>query len=173
MLATAAMVGGLWLYAAAQEDSAADADAAAEQAGALRQSGAASGASVQVLGDADQKLHLVDHGGTWSMHAENIATPTLLNLWRRAGGPEVVSKAAVDRPFTLSVHRLEPERILERILEGYSYTLHYEPGGSLSQVRVYSPDPSLAFRVPRLVESLGTWREVETAASDPNAAARP
>src|SRR5258705_249187 len=37
------------------------------------------GSSVQSLGDAE-KLYLVDHGGTWSMHAENITTATLLNL---------------------------------------------------------------------------------------------
>lgn len=166
LLATAAMVFGPWLGAAAQDEAvpATVSDVAAVRSdAAVADVAAPPHETVQELGDGDQRLYLVDHHGTWSMHAQNITTATLLNLWRGAGGPEVVTKLGVNRPFTLSVHRLSAERILERLLEGYNYTLHYEASGRLRLVRVYSPESTEAFRVPRLVESLGAWREAETA----------
>jgi hypothetical protein len=122
--------------------------------------------AVQALGDGDQKLYLVNHDGTWSMHVENLVTDELVRLWQEVGGPQVIAKTPLERPYTLSVHKLSPERIFERLLEGFDYTLHYDARGRLERVRVYSLDPSSAstFKTPRLVEGLGSWREVETAA---------
>jgi hypothetical protein len=121
---------------------------------------------VQALGEGTERLHLVRHdGGLWSMHAESLVTDTLFRLWREAGGPEVIAKVIVDRPNTLSLHRVRTERLLERLLDGYGYTLHYDADGRLAQVRVYSPEPASPYKNPRLTESLGTWRDVETAAA--------
>ena len=141
--------------------------ATAEQQGALGATASedeqAPAPVVHTLGDDDQKLFVVDHRGTWSMHAEMLVTDQLLRLWHDVGGPEVTAKSALDRPYTLSVHRLSPERILERLLDGYDYTLHYDGNGHLERVRVYSLDPGSMFKTPRVVESLGRWRELETA----------
>lgn len=133
----------------------------------VQQQGADDAPVVQTLGDGDQKLYVVNHDGTWSMHVENLITGDLVRLWREVGGPHVVAKTVLDRPYTLSVHKLPPERIFERLLDGFDYTLHYDAAGRLERVRVYSLDPSSAstFKTPRLVESLGSWRELETAAS--------
>lgn len=117
---------------------------------------------VQSLGGGDAKIQLVDHGDTWSMHAENVMAQDIFRLWHEAGGPEVVMKTPLDYPFTLSVHRQDTERIVERILEGWGRTLHYDAKGRLVLVRSYSPKPARIFKTPRLVESLGTWRQEET-----------
>jgi hypothetical protein len=122
---------------------------------------------VQTLGDGDQKVFVVDHHGTWSIHVENVLTEPIVRLWHEAGGPEVIAKVAIDRPYTLSVHGLSAERILERLLVGYDYTLHYDASGRLERVRVYSPHPSLVFKTPRLVESLKQWRETEIPTAKP------
>lgn len=116
---------------------------------------------VQTLGDADAKLHLVRRGESWSMHAENLPADRLFALWHEAGGPEVISKILIDFPYTLSVHGLAAERIVARVLDGYGYTLHYDAAGRLERVRVYSPEANRMFKTPRLVESLGRWREAE------------
>ncbi len=133
-----------------------------------------SGPPVQTLGPDDQRLYLVDHGGTWSMHAESVVAGSLLHSWHEAGGPLVTSKVILDYPFTLSVHRTSGERILEHILEGWSYTLHYDAKGRLEAVRVYSPEPQRMFKTPRLTESFSAWRLIENgepaAASPQNAA---
>jgi len=152
-----------------------DAAAVAPDAAAVTPDAAAAdpatAAKVQTLGDGDQKLFLVDHHGTWSMHAENVTTEQIFRLWSENGGPQITTKSLLDRPYTLSVHRLEPERIVERVLEGYSYTLHYDADARLERVRVYSLSPTAMFKTPRLVETLGKWKEVETAA--PAAAPEP
>ena len=124
---------------------------------------------VQTLGDGDQKLYVVNHDGTWSMHVESLITEELVRLWQEVGGPQVVAKTPLERPYTLSVHKLPAERIFERLLDGFDYTLHYDARGRLERVRVYSLDPSSAstFKTPRLVEGLGGWREVETAGASP------
>ncbi|HXC52576.1 MAG TPA: hypothetical protein VN634_16965 [Candidatus Limnocylindrales bacterium] len=136
-----------------------------------------SGPQVQTLGPDDQRLYLVDHGGTWSMHAESVVAGSLLHSWHEAGGPLVTSKVILDYPFTLSVHRTSAERILEHILEGWSYTLHYDAKGRLEAVRVYSPEPQRMFKTPRLTESFSAWRLLENgapaAASPQNAAPAP
>lgn len=116
---------------------------------------------VQTLGNGDQKIHLVDHGDSWSLHAESVMAMNIFEAWHEAGGPELVMKTPLDYPYTLSVHRQSTERIVERILEGYGHTLHYGPDGRLVLVRAYSPKPARLFKTPRLVESLGTWRQVE------------
>jgi hypothetical protein len=126
---------------------------------------------VQTLGDGDQKLFVVDHDGAWSMHAENIVTGELFRLWHQGGGPDVVTKTPLDRPYTMSVHRLPSERVVARLLEGYGYTLHYDATGRLERVRVYSPEPSQIYKTPRLVESLARWRELET--TTPSSPAQP
>lgn len=113
------------------------------------------------VGGGEQKLYVVRRGGLWSLHAENLSVGALMTLWREAGGPEVSSKLPIENPTMLSVHDLAAERIVERLLDGYGYTLHYDAGGRLAQVRVYSPSPSLAMKTPRLVETLGQWRERE------------
>jgi hypothetical protein len=118
---------------------------------------------VLTLGNGDQKVQLVDHGDCWSMHAENVMAMNIFAAWREVGGPEVIMKSPLDYPYTLSVHRVPTERLVARILEGYGHTLHYGPDGRLAQVRVYSPEPARLYKTPRLVESLGTWRQVETA----------
>lgn len=120
------------------------------------------GPSIETLGNGVSTIHVVDHGDSWSMHVESIPTDQLLGLWQQAGGPEMVAKTVVDRPYTLSVHRLSAERILERLFDGYDYTLHYDRAGRLVRVRVYSLDPAAAFKTPRLVESLRDWNEKET-----------
>jgi hypothetical protein len=128
--------------------------------------------SIQTIGADDTKIELVDHGDTWSMHAENVNAIAILRGWHEAGGPDVATKFDLDYPFTLSVHHLTPELIVERILDGRGYTLHYSPGGRLVLVRVYSPRPMTGYKTPRLVESLAAWRETETpaaAASAPTA----
>jgi len=118
-------------------------------------------APIRTLGPDDQRLYVVDHGDTWSMHAESVVASVLFQSWHEAGGPEVLSKAALDYPFTLSLHRVKTERIIERILEGWSYTLHYDGSGRLELIRVYSPEPSRNFKTPRLVESLAAWKQLE------------
>lgn len=119
---------------------------------------------IQTIGEGEQRLFVVNLNGTWSMHAENLPTNQLFDLWEEAGGPTMVTKTLVDRPYTISVHGLSPERIVDRLLVGYGYTLHYDGQGRLDLVRVYSPVPSQLFKTPRLVESLGKWREAETPA---------
>ncbi|MFN2427882.1 MAG: hypothetical protein ABR587_15705 [Candidatus Binatia bacterium] len=162
-------------YAVAQEEEGGFADAPGADPAADPSNDAladpSAGTGVRTLGEGDQKLFLVDHDGTWSMHAQNVVTDQLLRLWSEAGGPVVFAKTFLDRPYTISVHRLEPERILDRLLEGYSYTLHYDGDGRLESVRVYSLSATAMFKTPRLVESLGSWRDVETAAPDSPAAA--
>lgn len=118
---------------------------------------------VQSLGSGDAKIQLVDHGDSWSMHVENVLAQDIFHLWHEAGGPEVVMKTPLDFPFTFSVHRMSTERIVERILEGWGRTLHFDAKGRLELVRIYSPRPARLFKTPRLVESLGTWRQVEAA----------
>jgi hypothetical protein len=132
------------------------------------------GPVIQTLGEADQKIFLVDHKGTWSMHFENVITSNVILLWKQAGGPDITTKTLIDRTNTMSVHRLAPELIVERLFEGYGYTLHYDDAGRLTSVRVYSPRDSLAFKTPRLTESLGDWKKVETEAeAAPAPAAQP
>lgn len=126
-------------------------------------------ATVQSFGEGAARLHLVDHGdGLWSMHAESLGTYALFAMWKEAGGPEVIAKDPVDHPYTLSVHRVKAEDIVGRLLAGHGFTLHYDTGGRLAQVRVYSAEPGHVYRTPRLTESLGAWRDVETGA-DPTA----
>lgn len=130
-------------------------------------------AVVQTLEDGDAKFYVVDHGATWSMHAENVTAESIFRAWHEVGGPEVNSKVKLDYPFTLSLHRVDIERIVERILDGYGHTLHFDADGRLDSVRVYSPEPARSFKTPRLVESLATWREIETSvatlpAADPS-----
>ncbi|MFN2375819.1 MAG: hypothetical protein ABR538_04730 [Candidatus Binatia bacterium] len=125
----------------------------------------AQASAVQALGEPGQKLYVVDHGAHWSMHAENLATDVLLRLWQQAGGPEVISKTLLDRAYTISVHRLGADRIMERLLDGYGYTLHYDENGRLVRVRVYSPVPGPVFKTPRLVESLTKWNDEATTSS--------
>lgn len=117
---------------------------------------------IQTLGEGESTIYVVDHGDSWSMHVESVPTDQLLGLWQQAGGPEMVAKTIVDRPYTLSVHRLSAERILERLFDGFDYTLHYDGSGRLVRVRVYSLDPAAVFKTPRLVESLREWTEKET-----------
>ena len=149
--------------AVVEEESAAGADAAEAPADAVEAPPAGSSA-IQTLGDAIT-LSLVDHDGTWSMHVENVTSDELFHLWRTAGGPEVVVKMLVDRPVTVSVHRMTPERIVERLLIGYGYTLHYDADGRLARVRVYSPTAQSNYKLARLTESLAKWREAESAAA--------
>jgi hypothetical protein len=159
-----AAIGAVAMVSLAREAGAQAAPAAAPVA-----PGAASAAApeIRILGEADQKLHLVDHGGgKWSMHAENIASTNLLRLWQEAGGPEFDTKASIDRQYTLSFHKLSSERVIDRLLEGFNYTLHYDKG-RLTRVRVYSPQQSFVFKTARLVESLGKWREAETSPGGP------
>jgi len=131
--------------------------------------------AVQSVGEGQQKLYVVDHGGTWSMHVEAMLTDDLVGLWKEVGGPQFVAKTVLDRPYNISVHKMPPERIIETLLDGFDYTLHYDAHGRLERVRVYSLDPASAstFKTPRLVQSLGRWREVESAAPSADAAAAP
>jgi hypothetical protein len=122
----------------------------------------ADGPVIQTLGEADQKIFLVDHNGTWSMHFENVMTGNVVLQWKQAGGPDVTMKMPVDRPFTMSVHKVAPEVIVERLFEGYGYTLHYDDAQRLTSVRVYSPRDSLVFKTPRLTQSLSDWKKAET-----------
>lgn len=117
---------------------------------------------VLTLGDNEQKLFVVKYDRSWSMHGESLDTSALFRLWQEAGGPKMVTKTIVDRPYTISVHSLSAEDIVERLLDGYGYTLHYDSKGRLELVRVYSPIAGHLFKTPRLVESLGTWRSLET-----------
>lgn len=142
---------------------AADPEVPAASAAAPAEYGAAEEGIVTTLGSSDQKVHVVVRGGLWSMHAETVLVQNILKSWHEAGGPEVVMKNPVDHAYTLSVHRVTTERLVERLLEGYGYTLHYAADGTLETVRVYSPEPGYPFKNPRVVESFGTWRQVETA----------
>lgn len=137
-------------------------DTVAEAEGAAVAGSPGPAGVLQALGEPGQRLYVVDHGARWSMHAENLATDVLLRLWQQVGGPEVISKTLLDRAYTISVHRLEADRIVERLLDGYGYTLHYEDG-RLARVRVYSPVPGPVFKTPRLVESLTKWTDEESA----------
>jgi hypothetical protein len=129
---------------------------------------------IRTIGELSNVLHVVDHGDSWSMHAENIATGELFRLWHEAGGPEVTAKVLVDRLYTLSVHRLEAEKIVERVLVGYGHTMHYDADGRLARVRIYSPqDAAAQFKTPRLTESLSDWRDEELAEEEQPAARRP
>lgn len=125
--------------------------------------GAAARASIQVLGEGDQTLYVVDHGGTWSMHADNLRADLIFQLWRTVGGPRAASKNALDHAFTMSLHRVEPERIVERILEGFNYTLHYTAAGRLDAVHVLSAQASRMYKTPRLIEGRSRWSEAEMA----------
>lgn len=118
--------------------------------------------AVQILGSGDQRIQVVDHDGSWSMHAENVMAETIFELWHEVGGPVVERKTPLDFPFTLSVHLETTERIVARILDGYGYTLHFNEQGLLELVRSYSPKPGRIFKTPRLVQSQGTWRQVES-----------
>jgi hypothetical protein len=145
----------------------------AEEGGSADPGTAVEAAVVQTVGEGDRRIYVVRHGDTWSMHAENVTAENILLSWQEAGGPKVEMKSALDYLFTLSVHRLPTERIVARILEGYGYTLHYDAAGKLVMVRIYSPKPSRYPASQRLVESLGTWMQVETAkpsAAEPGAA---
>ena len=124
---------------------------------------AAARAAIQVLGEGDQTLYVVDHGGTWSMHADNLRADLIFQLWRTVGGPRAASKNVLDHTFTMSLHRVEPERIVERILEGFNYTLHYTAAGKLDAVHVLSAQASRMYKTPRLVEGRSRWSEAETA----------
>ncbi len=124
---------------------------------------AAARASIQVLGEGDQTLYVVDHGGTWSMHADNLRADLIFQLWRTVGGPRAASKNALDHPFTMSLHRVTPERIVERILEGFNYTLHYTPAGRLDAVHVLSAQASRMYKIPRLIEGRSRWSDAEMA----------
>lgn len=157
---------------AAKADAAAATNAAAAatraDAAATNADAAATGADagtrplIQTLGEADQKIFVVDHQGKWSMHAENVLTSNIVRLWQQAGGPEVTMKEPVDRPFTLSVHAVAPEIIFERLFEGYGYTLHYDDDGGLVAARIYSMAGSNTFKTPRLTETLSDWKKAET-----------
>jgi hypothetical protein len=124
---------------------------------------AAARASIQVLGEGDQTLYVVDHGGTWSMHADNLRADLIFQLWRTVGGPRAASRNVLDHAFTMSLHRVAPERIVERILEGFNYTLHYTPAGKLDAVHVLSAQASRMYKTPRLVEGRSRWSEAEMA----------
>lgn len=128
------------------------------------------GDEVQVVGDGDQRLFLVRHDDSWSMHAENLQAQALFEHWHQVGGPRVEAKNILDYPFTLSVHHLPAERIVERVLEGFGFTLHYDAGGRLDVVRVYSAEATRMYKTPRLTESLSSWRQVEEPASAASAA---
>lgn len=186
----AMLVGALWLgtarIVAAQPDNGAAVDAPVadlapvpgEDADTALVAGQAADdgrPAVQAVGDGQQKLYVVHHGGTWSMHVEAMMTDELVRLWKEVGGPQFVAKTVLDRPYNISVHKMPPERIVETLLDGFDFTLHYDADGRLERVRVYSLDPASAstFRTPRLVESLGRWREVETAAPSADAAPAP
>lgn len=130
------------------------------------------GPEIETIGEEGMRAHFVEHAGPWSLHAENLPTDYLFRLWHDVGGPEVVSREPIDRAYTISVHRESAERILGRLLDGYSYTLHYDAAGKLEMVRVYSPAPNAGeFKTPRLVESLSAWRDVELAPTAGPAAA--
>jgi hypothetical protein len=144
-------------------------DAAASSV-AVTNADAAARPIVQTLGEADQKIFVVDHEGKWSMHAENVLTSNIVRLWQQAGGPEVTMKEPVDRPFTLSVHAVAPEAIFERLFEGYGYTLHYDDDGALVAARIYSMAGANTFKTPRLTQTLGDWKKAETG---PETAAAP
>ena len=131
---------------------------------------AAPAPEIHTLGAEDQRVFVVDHGGTWSMHAESVVAGSLFVSWHEAGGPDVLAKVVLDYPYTLSLHRVTAERILERMLEGWSYTLHYDAGGHLERVRVYSAEPQRIFKTPRLTESLADWKKQETGEPAPAAA---
>jgi hypothetical protein len=136
--------------------------------GSTTDADAAGRPAIQSIGD-DLKIYVVDHGGKWSMHAENVATNEIVRLWHIAGGPEVTTKFPIDRPYTLSVHEVSTEVILERLFEGFGFTMHYDDTGRLDSVRVYGMRDSVSFKTPRLTETLTRWKEIET---DPEAAAR-
>ena len=170
--AVAAMLLAAALHAAAAEVAGTPAEDGSEAATDVSQE-ATPTSSVQVLGDGDQRIYVVDHGATWSMHVENVPVYSLFDSWHQAGGPVVISKALLDYSFTLSLHRVAPERIVERILEGYGHTLHYDANGRLEQVRVYSPAPTRIFKAPRLVEGLARWREAESPPAPSDAPAPP
>jgi len=127
---------------------------------------------IQVHGQGDQTVYVVDHGDTWSMHAENALADNILAAWTASGGPRSISKTPLDHPFTLSVHRLAPERILERLLDGYGYTLHYDATGRLTTVRVYSAEPTRMYKTPRLTQSRTRWSQTETALLEETVAAQ-
>jgi hypothetical protein len=118
---------------------------------------------IQVHGEGDQTVYVVDHGDTWSMHAENVLADNVFSAWAASGGPRSSSKTPLDHPFTLSVHRLAPERIVERLLDGYGYTLHYDAEGRLATVRVYSAEPTRMYKTPRLTQTRARWSQTETA----------
>ncbi len=129
------------------------------------------GPAVEVLsfGEGSTTTWIVRHGDEWSMHAESVSASAIFEAWHQAGGPAMASKVSMDYPFTLSVHRMTTERLVARIVEGYGYTLHYDAAGRMELVRVYSQRPSFQYKTARLVESLATWKQVETAV--PTAAA--
>jgi hypothetical protein len=132
---------------------------------------------IQVMGEGDQRVFVVNHGDSWSMHVENVQAQALLEHWHEVGGPKVEAKSILDYPFTLSVHHLAAERIVERILDGYGFTLHYDGKGKLDGVRVYSAEGTRIYKTPRLTESLTSWKQAEvpqdTGAATPAAPALP
>ncbi|HYC00193.1 MAG TPA: hypothetical protein VEC57_13745 [Candidatus Limnocylindrales bacterium] len=134
--------------------------AAAEEAEAGGETGQGADSPIRVLGEGSMVLYLVDHSPLWSMHVENVPADVLFRLWRGAGGPEVLSKQVLDHPFTMSVHKLSPERIVARVLDGFNYTLQYR-AGRLASVHVISALPTRVYKTPRLVQSRSKWTETE------------
>lgn len=143
--------------------------AAAEGDAALEAPAAVLPVEVLSFGEGSTTTWIVRHGDEWSMHAESVSASAIFEAWHQAGGPAMASKVSMDYPFTLSVHRMTTERLVARIVEGYGYTLHYDAAGRMELVRVYSQRPSFQYKTARLVESLATWKQVETAV--PTAAA--
>lgn len=117
-------------------------------------------ARLQTLGEGAEQIYVVDHTDSWSFHVENVTAAAIFKLWKGIGGPALASKELMDFPFTMSVHRMAAERVIDRILDGYNYTLHYE-GGRLAQVHVLGSVPTRSYKTPRLVESRARWTDAE------------
>jgi len=115
---------------------------------------------VKTLGEGTEQIEVVEHPSCWSMHVENVPAGKIFSLWHELGGPAVASKQVLDFPFTMSVHQVSAERLVARILETWSYTLHYEKG-RLAEVRVLGAIPERQYKTPRLVESRAQWTSQE------------
>ena len=115
---------------------------------------------IQVLGEAGQAIYAARHGELWSVFVDNVELVQVFDLLEGAGGPKLVYAAKPERPIRMAVHHMSLERILARMLGGYSYSLHYEDE-RLARVKLLTPKQGYVYKMPRAIETRAKWRDYE------------
>lgn len=123
---------------------------------------------IQTLDAGGQPVYLVDHDGDrLSLYAENVQLDALLEALEAAGGPSWSSREPLIRPVTMTVHAQRIEDVLRRLLDGYSFTYHYDERGRLERVRVLAIIPGRPYKTPPALESRSYWERVELGEAEP------